>query len=43
MSLKMCCLLSSCFFVCVFVSFKVTLCLPFKNMYVCDILGLPFA
>jgi hypothetical protein len=26
MSLKMCCLLFSCFFVCVFVSFKVTLC-----------------
>ncbi len=29
MSLRMCCLLSSCFFVCVFMSFKVTLCLPF--------------
>jgi hypothetical protein len=41
--LKMCCLLSSCLFVCIFVSFKVTLCLPFQNMYVCDILGLHFA
>ncbi len=43
MSLGMCCMLSSCLFVCVFVSFKVILCLLFKSMYVCDISGLCFA
>ncbi len=43
MSLKMCCLLFSCFSICVFVFLKVILCLPFLNTYVCDILGFHFA
>jgi hypothetical protein len=42
MFLKMCCMLCSCLSICVFVSFKVTLCLFFYSMYVCDILGLHF-
>ncbi len=42
MSLRMCCLLSSCLFVCAFMSFKVIICLHFLSMYVCDILGLHF-